>query len=143
MIALGTVEDIREEYKAAITAVKEEYQEDKQLMKMKKRFLSILLSLVMVLGLMIGMSATAYADGTPTYTIGVYDLAWSELRNLSTNASLPYTMSGEEILEFEDYFNSTVVSITLIIATATSIRSCIAERSRNLLKEMYSKSSSR
>lgn len=31
-------------------------------MKMKKRFLSILLSLVMVLGLMIGMSSTAYAE---------------------------------------------------------------------------------
>ena len=33
-------------------------------MKMKKRFLSILLSLVMVLGLMPGMSLTAYAEGT-------------------------------------------------------------------------------
>ena len=31
-------------------------------MKMKKRFLGILLSLVMVLGLMPGMSLTAYAD---------------------------------------------------------------------------------
>ena len=33
----------------------------------KKRFLSLLLSLVMVLGLMPGMSLTAYADDDPPY----------------------------------------------------------------------------
>ena len=38
-------------------------------MKMKKRFLSILLSLVMVLGLMPGMSLTAYAEAS-SGTIG-------------------------------------------------------------------------
>ena len=42
-------------------------------MKTEKRFLSILLSLALVLGLMPGMSLTAYADetkvGTATYTI--------------------------------------------------------------------------
>ena len=35
-------------------------------MKMKKEFLSILLCLVMVLGLMPGMSLTAYAEGEET-----------------------------------------------------------------------------
>ncbi len=38
-------------------------------MKMKKRFLSILLSLVMVLGLMPGMGLTAYADTEKSETI--------------------------------------------------------------------------
>lgn len=37
-------------------------------MKTKKRFLSILLSLMLVLGLMPGMSLTAYADGEPSVT---------------------------------------------------------------------------
>ena len=41
-------------------------------MKTKKRFLSILLSLVMVLGLMPGMSLTAYAAETKTVTINYY-----------------------------------------------------------------------
>jgi hypothetical protein len=36
-------------------------------MKMKKRFFGILLSFVMVLGLMPGMSLTAYADDDPPY----------------------------------------------------------------------------
>ncbi|MBR0228267.1 MAG: Ig-like domain-containing protein [Clostridia bacterium] len=38
-------------------------------MKTRKRLLSILLSLVLVLGLVPGMSLTAYADDTPTYTV--------------------------------------------------------------------------
>ena len=39
-------------------------------MKTKKRLLSILLSLALVLGLMPGMSLTALADGTPAYSGG-------------------------------------------------------------------------
>ena len=47
-------------------------------MKMKKRFLSILLSLVMVLGLMPGMSLTAYADAAyGTYLVTSTDTATS------------------------------------------------------------------
>ena len=43
--------------------MKEDFFKEEKLMKMKKRFLSILLSLVMVLGLMPGMSLTALAAG--------------------------------------------------------------------------------
>ena len=49
---------------AAITAVKEDFFKEEKLMKMKKRFLGILLTLALILGLMPGMSLTAYADGT-------------------------------------------------------------------------------
>ena len=39
-------------------------------MKTKKRLLSIMLTLAMVLGMMPGMSLTAFADGTPAYSGG-------------------------------------------------------------------------
>ena len=45
-------------------------------MKMKKRFLSILLSLVMVLGLMPGMSLTAYAEGEETLLTTITNVAY-------------------------------------------------------------------
>jgi len=51
-------------------------------MKMKKRFLSILLSLVLVLGLMPGMSLTAYAEDTPTIELAQNLAARGELQRL-------------------------------------------------------------
>ena len=48
-------------------------------MKMKRRFLSILLSLVMVLGLVIGMSSSAYAD---------YAAIWSEDQTISMDTTI-------------------------------------------------------
>ncbi|MBQ9887586.1 MAG: hypothetical protein IJM37_12130, partial [Lachnospiraceae bacterium] len=63
-------------------------------MKTKKRFLSILLSLVMVLGLMPGMSLTAYA-ATDTYTtlknnvtvVKFNDYNWYIIEDNSTSAT--------------------------------------------------------
>ncbi|WP_026525217.1 leucine-rich repeat protein [Butyrivibrio sp. MB2005] len=50
-------------------------------MKIKKRFLGFLLSLVMVLGLMLGMSLTVYADGTTYNPASTY----TGFGNLNTN----------------------------------------------------------
>lgn len=56
-------------FAAAITAVN--VKGDRLLMKTKKRFLSILLSLALVLGLMPGMSLTAYAREVTSYKLWV------------------------------------------------------------------------
>jgi hypothetical protein len=64
-------------------------------MKMKKRFLSILLSLVMVLGLMPGMSLTAYAAELPhTFNdSGNYEGSW--------NYSFPNSIDLSKITKIE------------------------------------------
>ena len=70
-------------------------------MKMKKRFLSILLSLVMVLGLMPGMSLTAYADGSypQTYLIQATCTSATFYRTgtIVANTTLPYTFTGAQL----------------------------------------------
>ena len=64
-------------------------------MKMKKRFLGILLSLALVLGLMPGMTLTAYAaDGDTTYTItipstlSVANSGWNATGGISATGTL-------------------------------------------------------
>ena len=66
---------------AAITAVNEDFFKEEKLMKMKKRFLGILLSLVMVLGLVPGMSLTAYADNQKAYA--AYDVTTNDNKTKS------------------------------------------------------------
>ncbi len=57
---------------------------EEKLMKMKKRFLGILLSLVMVLGLVPGMSLTAYADNQKAYA--AYDVTTNDNKTKSVDA---------------------------------------------------------
>ena len=68
-----------------------------------KRFLGILLSLALVLGMMPGMSLTARADTQSTYKIEVTDLSYNDTRTLVTDAVLPYTTTAQAILNLQDW----------------------------------------
>ena len=67
-------------------------------MKTKKRFLSILLSLVLVLGLMPGMGLTAYA--TPTETLLTTITGTGSNTSPATSANVSYSVEGVATLTF-------------------------------------------
>ena len=72
-------------------------------MKTKKRFLSILLSLALILGLMPGMSLTAYAAETPLTTITPTDqTTYSENPSgvVSVTATGQYSSNAQSGWEF-------------------------------------------
>ena len=70
-------------------------QEEKQLMKMKKRFLSILLSLVIALGLMPGMSLTAYADNYNLW-VGGTQVTSENMSDVFSDGKVSYTPAQGE-----------------------------------------------
>lgn len=81
-----------------------------------KMFLSVLLSLALVLGLLPallpGMNLTAKADAQPTYKIQVKDISYNDTRTLAANVTLPYQTTGSALRRLQGY-NSTTVSIVL------------------------------
>uniref|UniRef100_UPI000488BB0E InlB B-repeat-containing protein n=1 Tax=Eubacterium cellulosolvens TaxID=29322 RepID=UPI000488BB0E len=86
-------------------------------MTTKKRFMSILLSLVMVLGLVPGIGMTAYAAGEKAYT--AYDVTTDANKEKSGNdlTDLQVTFNGKKWYIIED--NSTAVNagtVTLLAA---------------------------
>jgi hypothetical protein len=100
---------------AAITAVNA--KGDRLLMKMKRRLLSSLLSLALALGLMPGMSLTAYADGAKAYAD--YDVTTDANKYKSGNdlTALQVTFNDFKWYIIED--NSTAVNagtVTLLAA---------------------------
>ena len=100
---------------AAITAVNA--KGDRLLMKMKRRLLSSLLSLALALGLMAGMSLTAYADGQKAYA--AYDVTTDANKTKSSDPfkALQVTFNGFQWYIIED--NSTAVNagtVTLLAA---------------------------
>ena len=82
-------------------------------MKTKKRFLSILLSLVLVLGMLPGMSLTAYAAVTPTYRINVIDVKYNDTKTLAADTALPYNTSGQAVYNLQGYggYSATILDI--------------------------------
>ena len=95
----------------------------------KKMFLSVLLSLALVLGLLPallpGMNLTAYADAQPTYKIQVRDVAYNDTRTLAANGTLPYQTTGSALRKKQGY-GGTVVKVVLrsgnnITVTGTDI----------------------
>ena len=88
-------------------------------MKQKwKQFMSVLLSLAMVLGLMPGMSLTAYADGAKAYA--TYDVTTEANRN----------KSGEDLEALQVTFNDRKWYIILQVPRAG--RSRCLRRTRHL-----------
>ena len=101
-------------------------------MRMKKRFLGILLSLVMALGLMPGMSLTAYADGdvasvtvgetaTKYATIADAVSAWNSAADSATltlladvETSSTITVSGTKTLDLNGHGIKATVSDSVI-----------------------------
>lgn len=84
-------------------------------MKMKKRFLSILLSLVMVLGLMIGMSSTAYAE------TGIYNTLKENETVVNFNGSI--LVKWEERLNYWRQIPALARPfLVATVATITSVR---------------------
>ena len=90
-------------------------------MKMKKRLLSILLSLVLMLGLLPGMSLTAYAAKEPTYKIEIYDINYGETQTLASTATLPYQTTGSKLKQIHGYMNTNVDSITIVSGDNISV----------------------
>ena len=91
-------------------------------MKMKKRFLSILLSLIMVLGLLPGMSLTAYAVETYTITPSSLDYPEGQYDALATNASLPYDTDAKALMAAIGYESNSISYINSVsISSGTNI----------------------
>ena len=84
---------------------------------MKKKsikILSLLLTLVLLIGVLPGMSLVAYADGTgvtPTYDVVVVDVSFSDTKTWS-NTTLPLTKTGNDVLGWFLY-PASCTSITL------------------------------
>ena len=89
-------------------------------MKMKKRFLSILLSLVMVLGLMPGMSLTAYAAGEKAYA--AYDVTTEMNKTKSGNdlTALQVTFNERKWYIIEDNSSSATSGTVTLLSADTS-----------------------
>ena len=85
-------------------------------MKMKKRFLSILLSLVMVLGLVPGMSLTAYAE-TTTVTWSSNDAAFPGFPNGISVTGVKNGNEKELYSTGDESFSTTLGKFTKIEVT--------------------------
>ena len=94
-------------------------------MKLKKRFLSILLSLALMLSLLPGMSLTAYAAVTPTYRIDVKDITYDDTRTLAADTALPYNTTAQAVYILQNYGNTAtlldIISGNNVNVSGTSI----------------------
>ena len=99
-------------------------------MKMKKQFLGILLSLVMVLGLMPGMGMTAYANSTYTGAVKVQldftrhfksNNKTVDRKNTLRNSSLPYSFSVSRIDPTYGWSDGTIDSMNVESGTNVTV----------------------